>query len=107
VIDARALAYFPAKTLNLHYNHHDQVILLPPKAVCFAKSDFCPIEGFYIGNQALTFQGHPEYTAEYNRYLLLNDSAGEPADVVEKAIASLDKRADSLLAAKWMLDNLK
>jgi GMP synthase-like glutamine amidotransferase len=105
VIDAKALAYFPQKTMSLHYNHHDQVVQLPPGAVCFAQSDFCPIDGFYIGNQVLTFQGHPEYTIEYSRYLLLNDADNEPAEVVSKALASLDIPVDSQAAARWMLNN--
>jgi GMP synthase-like glutamine amidotransferase len=103
IIDPKALKFFPEGEMNLLYNHHDQVVELPPRAKCFAQSDFCRFEGFYIDDRVLTFQGHPEYTPEYNRYLLLNHSAGEPEDVKTAALASLNRKTDSLAAAKWML----
>jgi GMP synthase-like glutamine amidotransferase len=102
IIDTQALKFFPAQQMNLHYNHHDQVVELPPRATCFAQSAFCHIEGFYIDNNVLTFQGHPEYTSEYNRYLLLNHSSGETEELKTKALASLNRTTDSLAAAKWI-----
>jgi GMP synthase-like glutamine amidotransferase len=103
IIDPKALKFFPEGQMNLLYNHHDQVVALPPRARCFARSEFCPVEGFYIDDRILTFQGHPEYTPEYNRYQLLNHSAGEPEEVKATALASLNRKVDSLAAAKWML----
>jgi GMP synthase-like glutamine amidotransferase len=88
--------------MSLLYHHHDQVTELPSCAVCFAKSDFCPVEGLYIDDRVLTFQGHPEYTPEYNRYLLLNHAADEPEDVKTNALASLNRTTDSLAAARWI-----
>ncbi|MDR1887752.1 MAG: hypothetical protein LBQ70_07560 [Prevotellaceae bacterium] len=102
ITDPKALTFFPAKRISLFCNHHDQVTELPPRAVCFAKSDFCPVEGFYIDNQVLTFQGHPEHTAEYVRYLLLNHSDGEREDVKTAALASLTGKVDSSAAAQWI-----
>jgi GMP synthase-like glutamine amidotransferase len=104
IIDSKASAYFPEMTMSLHYNHHDYVVELPPEAVCFAMSDFCPIEGFYIGRQVLAFQGHPEYTSGYSRYLLQNHAENEPEEVVNSALISLVNKTDSLAVAKWMLD---
>jgi GMP synthase-like glutamine amidotransferase len=101
IIDPKALTFFPEGQMSLLYNHHDQVVTLPPRAKCFARSEFCPIEGFYIDDSVLTFQGHPEYTAEYNRYLLINHSDDEPEEVITTALASLNRVTDSLAAAKW------
>jgi GMP synthase-like glutamine amidotransferase len=106
IIDHKALKFFPDMQMNLLYNHHDQVTELPPHAKCFAVSDFCNIEGFYIKDNTLTFQGHPEYTPEYNRYLLLNHSSDEQEEVKTMALASLNRKTDSLAAAKWMYDEL-
>jgi GMP synthase-like glutamine amidotransferase len=103
IIDPKALKFFPEGRMSLHYNHHDQVVELPPRAICFARSEFCPVEGFYIDDRVLTFQGHPEYTHEYNRYLLLNHSANEQEKVKTRALTSLTRKVDSLAAAKWML----
>jgi GMP synthase-like glutamine amidotransferase len=103
IVDPKALKFFPEGQMSLLYNHHDQVVKLPPRAKCFARSEFCPVEGFYIDDNIVTFQGHPEYTPEYNRYQLINHSVGEPEDVITKALASLTLKTDSLAAAKWLL----
>ncbi|MDR2382945.1 MAG: hypothetical protein LBD76_03555 [Prevotellaceae bacterium] len=103
IVDSKALKFFPEGKMSFLYNHHDQVVELPPRAKCFAQSEFCPVDGFYIGDNIVTFQGHPEYTPEYNRYQLVNHSAGEPEEVITKALASLDRKTDSLAAAKWMM----
>ena len=102
IIDPEALKFFPGGQMNLLYNHYDQVTALPPRAKCFAQSDFCRIEGFYIDDRVLTFQGHPEYTPEYLRHLLLHHSSAEPEDVKTAALASLNLGIDSLSAAKWL-----
>lgn len=102
IIAPQALKFFPEGEMSLLYNHHDQVVELPPRSKCFAGSDFCRIEGFYIDDKVLTFQGHPEYTPEYSRYLLLNHSDGEPEELKATALDSLSRRTDSLAAAKWM-----
>lgn len=102
VIDPEALHFFPEKQMSFLYNHHDQVVELPPRATCFAQSDFCAIEGFYIDDKVLTFQGHPEYTHEYSRYLLLNHAAGEPEALKAAALTSLVRKTDSLAAAQWI-----
>ena len=107
VTDAAATPYFPRGQMRLLYNHHDQVVALPPDAVRFAASEFCPNEGFYIGGRVLTFQGHPEYTRAYSRHLLLRHAHGEPEQVRENALQSLAEATDHLAAARWMLDMLK
>lgn len=105
LIDTKAPKYFLSDHMLLHYNHHDQVIQLPPDAIRFATSDFCLNEGFYINNHILTFQGHPEYTDSYNRYLLLNHSQGEELEVVNNALNSFRaNKAMGQQAALWMLD---
>lgn len=102
IIDPKALKFFPEGEMSLLYNHHDQAVELPTRAKCFAQSDFCRIEGFYIEDKVLTFQGHPEYTPEYSRYLLLNHSGDEPEELKTTALDSLSRKTDSLAAAQWM-----
>lgn len=105
IILPEALNYFPEGTMNLHYNHNDQVIELPKEAAAFAASDFCPFEGFVIGKHIVTFQGHPEYTSEYNRHCILHNNPNEPEDIKIAALHSLDTmEAQGKEAAKWMLN---
>jgi GMP synthase-like glutamine amidotransferase len=109
VRDLKASAYFPKGTVSLLYNHHDQVTALPPQAVCFAQSDFCPFEGFYVEDRILTFQGHPEYTPDYSRYLLLHHAGDEPEEVKTNALASLNdcRPPDSAAVARWLVNLLR
>ncbi|MCD8260173.1 MAG: type 1 glutamine amidotransferase [Bacteroides sp.] len=96
--------WFPSGSMNLHYNHHDQVIRLPHEATLFATSPFCSYEGFMIGNHILTFQGHPEYTDTYNIHLLMNHSEDEPETVRRAALQSIEeKEHNGIIAARWIL----
>ncbi|GHT34325.1 glutamine amidotransferase [Bacteroidia bacterium] len=105
ITDNYALNYFDCGAIRLLYNHHDQVLQLPPKAVSFAASEFCPNEGFYIGKQVLTFQGHPEFTPEYEGHLIENHAANEPELTKQFALASLKNSSpDSRKAARWILE---
>ena len=46
--------------------HQDQVVQAPPDTVVVAKSPFCPVAALaYRSRRAISFQGHPEFTAAY------------------------------------------
>lgn len=108
IVSNAAKTYFSSENLFLHYNHHDQVINLPPGAIRFATSDFCPNEGFTIGNHILTFQGHPEYTDAYNCHLIENHSDNESEKVKKAALESIALyHAMGREAATWITDLIK
>ena len=90
VLDADLLSCFPDKKMRLIVNHHDQVMELPEGASPLATSDFCRYEGFRIGHHILTFQGHPEFTVDYERHLILNHSENEDDAVKQRALESLE-----------------
>ncbi|MCC8089233.1 MAG: hypothetical protein LIO79_08245 [Rikenellaceae bacterium] len=99
-----ASGFFPNGIMRLHYNHHDQVVKTPEDAVVFASSKFCPIEGFIIEDRIITFQGHPEYTDEYNLHLLINHSDNESVQIRREAIESiLHEDHDGARVAEWIL----
>lgn len=105
VVDDEALRYFPGGRMRLLYNHHDQVTALPPRAELVATSPFCPNESFRIGRHILTFQGHPEYVADYNRHLLEHFAENEPMETRRAALASLRAgKHDGSVVARWLLD---
>ena len=91
VLDEPMRAYFPDGVMRLLYSHHDQVVALPQDAVLCATSDFCRNESFRIGRQIVTFQGHPEFTVAYSRYLLTNHCDDVPEEVRLAALQSLDR----------------
>lgn len=90
VLDADLLPFFPDKKMCLIVNHHDQVTRLPEGAIPLATSDFCRYEGFRIGRRILTFQGHPEFTVDYERHLILNHAENEDDAVKRHALTSLE-----------------
>ena len=90
VLDADLLPCFPDKKMRLIVNHHDQVMELPEGASPLATSGFCRYEGFRIGHHILTFQGHPEFTVDYERHLILNHSENEDDAVKQRALESLE-----------------
>lgn len=103
IVLPEALKYFPEGIMNLDYNHNDQVVVLPKEATLFASSDFCPIDGFIVGEHILSFQGHPEYFMDYNRYLILNHAEDEPQEIKDAALKSIDElKAMGKEAAYWM-----
>jgi len=91
-------------SLALLYSHQDQVFKPPLGAQVFASSDFCPVAGFSLGDNVLTFQGHPEFTRAYARKLmdLRRELLGEA--VYLAGIKSLEKGTDEVMVAKWILD---
>lgn len=91
VTDASLRRFFPEPTMHLLCNHHDQVVELPTGAEVLAMSDFCRYEAFRIGDRVVGFQGHPEYTKEYELHLLRNHAPDEDEAVKRAAIASIGR----------------
>lgn len=107
VLDADLFPFFPDKKMRLIVNHHDQVMQLPEGAIPLATSDFCRYEGFRIGHHILTFQGHPEFTVDYERHLILNHSENEDDTVKQCALRSLENlQHQGDLAARLLLEVL-
>lgn len=90
VLSEDLLPWFPDRKMRLIVNHHDQVTRLPEGAVPLATSDFCRYEGFRIGRHILTFQGHPEFTVDYERHLILNHAENEDDAVKQRALDTLE-----------------
>lgn len=108
ISDADLLPYFPNKKMRLVVNHHDQVMRLPEGAIPLATSDFCRYEGFRIGHHILTFQGHPEFTVEYERHLILNHAENEDDAVKQAALESLKTmQPQGKAVAEFLLDSVR
>ena len=108
VLDADLLPFFPDKKMCLIVNHHDQVTRLPEGAVPLATSDFCRYEGFRIGRHILTFQGHPEFTVDYERHLILNHAENEDDTVKRRALESLETMEhQGKMVAEFLLDSFR
>lgn len=94
----------PANQFRLLYSHRDQVNTLPPKAERLGSCPFCPNAAYSIGQQVLSFQGHPEFTAEYIQRLLPRRENCIGSDVFERGMSTLSIPTDENLIGQWMLD---
>ena len=84
-------------------SHKDQVQALPADAVVYLTNDFCPIAGFTMGDQVVTVQGHPEFTAPYARALLeyRREILGEA--VYQSGVESLAETTSHAAMTDWLL----
>ena len=107
VIDERMKPYFAGQQMHLLYSHNDQVVSLPQDSMLCATSDFCRNESYRIGNQVITFQGHPEFTVDYSRHLLMNCCDDEDEAVRCRALQTLEELTpQGDIAARFALDLL-
>jgi GMP synthase-like glutamine amidotransferase len=96
-----------AAEFRLLVSHQDQVTQLPPGAQVLAGSEFCENAVCQIGEHILTFQGHPEFVAEYSNNLLniRREVIGE--DNYRAGMASLSQPLDRSRVACWILNFLR
>jgi len=88
---------------SLAVSHQDQVVAVPDGTTVTARSDFCEYAGLaYAGSPSASFQGHPEFGAEFCSTLheLRRDRIGDA--LVDEAIASFASPLDSVHVARWM-----
>ncbi|MDQ8028260.1 MAG: type 1 glutamine amidotransferase [Brevundimonas sp.] len=92
-----------AATVAIPVSHQDQVVAIPAEARVLLRSDFTPHAGLIWGEDAISFQGHPEFVADYAQSLLdiRRETYGE--SLYRQASASLDRRHDGAVIAQWML----
>jgi len=87
--------------------HEDQVVAPPRQAEVIAGSAFCPNAVVAYETTAISFQGHPEYTASFARDLIsLRRGKLFSASQADKALATLDHPSDSEHVAHWIANFL-
>lgn len=90
---------FDGQTLSLNAWHQDQVIVLPPGARVLGTNPTCAYAALAYGDRILTYQAHPEFTAEAIDGLITHRGGAVPTDRLDHARADLDKpTANAVLA---------
>ena len=91
-----------ASTTGLYHFNQERVTRLPPGAVAFARTDEYDDYGYTIGDNILSFQGHPEqpHRAMVN-FLNTTDLTAETRAKAERYIAAGDP--DSHIWGEWMM----
>jgi GMP synthase-like glutamine amidotransferase len=84
-------------------SHQDQVVDLPPGAAVTAASAFTPFAGLAYGDDAVSFQGHPEFEPAFAQALIEARRGSVYADdVADRAIGSLTAPNDCARVGGWL-----
>lgn len=92
-----------APSAALPVSHQDQVVAKPAEARVLLRSDFTPYAGLAWGDDAISFQGHPEFTPAYARDLVeQRRGARLSTELADRAVRSLEEPNDRALVGGWI-----
>ena len=91
-----------AETVSIPVSHQDQVLVAPPEARVTIRSDFTPCAGLAYGDDAISFQCHPEFRPAYAAALVAGRRGRIPEAVADAALASLEQPDDRDVMAAWI-----
>jgi GMP synthase-like glutamine amidotransferase len=89
-------------TINLLASHQDQVRSLPEGATLLARSEFCPIAAYSVGDHVLCIQPHPEFVEDYSAWILSKRPESVSADRRAAVRAGMALPHDGLDVARFM-----
>ena len=91
-----------ARTLAIPVSHQDQVVAVSPDARVIASSAFTPYAGLAWGEDAVSFQCHPEFQPEYAAARVEGRRDRIPQGVADEAIDSLTRPNDRAVLTAWI-----
>ena len=83
-------------------SHQDQVIEKPAGARVILRSEFTPFAGLAWGEDAISLQGHPEFTPAYAADLTAGRRELIGAERVDRAVDGLKSPDDRALVGAWL-----
>ena len=89
-------------TLNLLASHQDQVRSLPEGATLLARSEFCPIAAYSVGDHVFCIQPHPEFVEDYSAWILSRRPESVSADRRARVRSDMALPHDGLAVARFM-----
>ena len=102
VVSAEPWMVPPAATVAIPVSHQDQVVERPPQARVILRSDFTPLAGLAWDDDAVSLQGHPEFTPAYAGDLAGGRRERIGAAVVDPALETLKQPDDRALVGEWL-----
>jgi len=92
-----------ASSIAIAVSHQDQVVRISDDARVIASSDFTPYAGLAWGEDAVSFQCHPEFQPAYAA-ALIQGRRGSRIDtgLADEAIASLEGPNDRAVLTAWI-----
>lgn len=92
-----------AATVAIPVSHQDQVVEAPAGARVILRSDFTPFAGLAWGDDAISLQGHPEFTPAYATDLTAGRRDRIGPELVDRAVDSLKAPNDRALVGGWIV----
>ena len=93
--------YHDGEEFELHAMHQDQVTQKPEEANVLASSEFCVHAALAYRGNAISFQPHPEYNAEFARDLISTRAGvSVPSEQAVEAINQIEGDLDSAKIAQ-------
>lgn len=91
-----------ATAVAIPASHQDQVVEKPADARVLLRSDFTPFAGLAWGEDAISFQAHPEFTPAFATDLTAGRHDRIDPALVERAVDSLKAPDDRALVGRWV-----
>ncbi|WP_439471653.1 glutamine amidotransferase-related protein [Brevundimonas sp.] len=91
-----------AQTVAIPVSHQDQVVAIPDQARVMLRSDFTPFAGLAWGDDAISFQGHPEFSPAYASDLTAGRRGRIDPALVDRALETLAQPNDRALVTDWI-----
>ena len=91
-----------AAKIAIPASHQDQVVEKPEAARVLLRSDFTPFAGLAWGEDAISFQAHPEFTPAFATDLTAGRHDRIDPALVERAVDSLKAPDDRAMVGRWI-----
>lgn len=92
-----------SNSIAIPVSHQDQVVAIPEDARVIARCDFTPFAGLAYGEDAISFQCHPEFQPAYAAALTeLRRGSRIPDELVDAALESLKRPNDRAVLTAWV-----
>ena len=92
----------PAATVAIPASHQDQVVEPPAEARVILRSAFTPFAGLAWDDDAISLQGHPEFTPAYAADLTGGRRERIGAALTDTALDSLQRPDDRERVGQWL-----
>ena len=91
-----------AAEVAIPVSHQDQVVEMPVDARVILSSAFTPFASLAWGDDAISLQGHPEFSPAYASALAVGRRGRIDAGLVDEALVSLREANDRDLVGGWL-----
>ena len=97
----------PLFRYNLIVTHQDQVVVLPPGAELLGTNTYCPYSLYQVGENFLSMQAHPEFTADFVKALLPSLKENIGIGTYNSGLLTLENEFNQKEIIQWMAAFLK